>query len=50
MYFVWISEQTVIISLYSSNLSVFVTEAESVYSAVRSGSLNQKDTDSSLKV
>jgi hypothetical protein len=27
-------------SLYSINLSVFVTEAESVYCAVRTGSLN----------
>jgi succinyl-CoA synthetase beta subunit len=29
------------ISLYSINLPVFVTEAESVYCAVRTGSLNQ---------
>ena len=28
-------------SLYSINLSVFKTEAESVYCAVRNGSLNQ---------
>ena len=28
MCFVWISEQTAIISLYSINLSVFKTEAE----------------------
>jgi DNA integrity scanning protein DisA with diadenylate cyclase activity len=28
MCFVWISEQTVIISLYSTNLSVFITEAD----------------------
>ena len=41
MCFVWISEQTAIISLYSINLSVFITEAESVYCAVRPGSLNQ---------
>ena len=41
MCFVRISEQTVIISLHSSNLSVFITEAESVYSAVRTGSLNK---------
>ena len=39
MCFVWISEQTAIISLYSINLSVFITEAESVYCAVRTGSL-----------
>ena len=28
MCFVWFSEQTAIISLYSINLSVFITEAE----------------------
>ena len=28
MCFAWISEQTAIISLYSNNLSVFITEAE----------------------
>ena len=39
--FVWISEQRAIISLYSFNLSVFKTEAESVYCAVRNGSLTQ---------
>ena len=50
MYFVLISEQTAIISLYNINLAVFITEAESVYSAVRAGSLNQTDTFSSLKV
>ena len=41
MCFAWIWEQTAIISLYSINLSVFKTEAESVYCAVRNGSLNQ---------
>jgi hypothetical protein len=50
MYFVLISEQTAIISLYAIKLAVFVTEAESVYSAVRAGSLNQMGTVSSLKV
>jgi hypothetical protein len=45
----WISEQTAIISLYSINLSVFITEAEGVYCAVRTGSLNQTCTVSSLK-
>jgi len=34
----WNSEQTAIISVYSNNLAVFITEAESVYSAVRTGS------------
>jgi putative hemolysin len=37
---VWISEQTAIISLYSINWLVFITETECVYCAVRSGSLN----------
>ena len=45
----WISEQTAIISLYSINVSVFITEAESVYCAVRTGSSYQRDTISSLK-
>ena len=49
MCFAWISEQTAIISLYSINLSVFITEAESVFCAVRPGSLNQTDTGSCLK-
>jgi hypothetical protein len=35
--FVWISEQTAIISLYSINWLVCITETESVYSAVRTG-------------
>jgi len=38
-----------IISLYSINLSVFITEAESVYCALRTGSLNQTATFSSLE-
>ena len=41
MCFAWISEQRAIISLYNINLSVFKTEAESVYCAVRNESLNQ---------
>ena len=49
MCFVWILEQTAIISLYSINLSVFKTEVESVYCEVRAGSLNQRDTLSYLK-
>ena len=40
MCFVWISEQTAIISLYSINWLVFITEMESVYCAVRTESLN----------
>ena len=38
--FVWISEQTAIISLYNINWLVFVTETESVYCAVRTWCLN----------
>jgi len=38
-----ISEQTAIISLYSINWLDFITEAESVYYAVRTGSSNQID-------
>ena len=40
MCFVWISEQTAIISLYSINWLVCVTETESVYCAVRTECLN----------
>ena len=39
MCFVWISEQTAIISLYNINWLVFITEMESVYCAVRTGCL-----------
>ena len=39
MCFVWIWEQTAIISLYSINWLVFMTETECVYCAVRTGSL-----------
>jgi len=48
MCFAWISEQTTIISLYTIKLSVFIIEAESVYCALRTGSLNQTVTVSSL--
>jgi hypothetical protein len=40
MCFVWISEQTAIISLYSTNWLVFITETECVYCAVRAESLS----------
>ena len=40
MCFVWISEQTAIISLYSINWLVCVTETECVYCAVRTVSLD----------
>ena len=39
MCFLWISEQTAIISLYSINGLVFITETECVYCAVRTGYL-----------
>jgi len=39
MCFVWIWEQTAIISLYNIKWLVFITETESVYCAVRTGSL-----------
>ena len=39
MCFVWIWEQTAIISLYSIDWLVFITETECVYCAVRTGSL-----------
>jgi hypothetical protein len=49
MCFAWISEQTAIISLYDINWLLFITEAESVYCAVRTGYLNQTVIDSPLK-
>ena len=39
--FVFIWEQTATCATYSINVLVFITEMESVYSAVRSGSLNK---------
>ena len=39
MWFVWIWEQRSIISLYSINWLVFITETECVYCVVRTGSL-----------
>jgi len=44
-----LKKKRVIISLYNINLSVFLTEAESVYCAVRTASLNNTDTFSSLR-
>ena len=35
MCFVWVSEQTAIINLYSSKSLVFITETESAYCVVR---------------
>ena len=39
--FVWISEQTANFALHNFKRSVFITEMKSVYSAVRTGSLNK---------
>ena len=41
MCLVWLSEQTANASLYSSNWLVFITETQSVYSAVRDKRLNE---------
>jgi hypothetical protein len=49
MCFVRISEQTATSALKSINRLVFITEAESVYSAVRSESLYKNERSSSLK-
>ena len=49
MCFVWIWEQTAIISLYSINWLVSVTEIQCVYCAVQTGSLNQINSYSSLE-
>jgi len=43
MCFVYISEQTTIISLYNINWLVRITEMEGVYCAVRTGYLNIKE-------
>ena len=48
--FVWIWEQTAIISLYNINWLVFVTETECVYCAVRTGSLNRVYVNFCLKI
>ena len=40
MCFVWISEQTAIISLYNINWPVSITQTQCVYCAVRTGYLN----------
>ena len=40
MCFVWISEQTAIISLHNINWPILITETEYVYCAVRTDSSN----------
>ena len=47
--FVWISEQTATVALYSINWLAFITVVESVYCAVRTDSLYKADYISSLK-
>jgi len=42
--FVWIWEQTAIISLYNINWPVFIAETECVYCAVRTEFLHNTDT------
>ena len=49
MCFVWIWEQTAIISLYNINWLVFITETESVHCAVRTGYLYTTDVNLSLQ-
>ena len=49
MCFVWISEQTAIISLRNINWLLFITEKESVYCAVRTGSLTIIHVNFSLR-
>jgi hypothetical protein len=42
-FFWWISEQTATFALYSIDCFVFIAETESVYCAVRIGSLLKRD-------
>jgi len=49
MCFVFIWEQTAVCATYSTNWLVFITEMKSVYSAVRTVSLNKAVCASSLK-
>ena len=42
MCFVWISEQTAIISLYNINWLVFITQTQSFYCAVRTEAINME--------
>jgi len=48
VWFVWIWEQTAIISLYDINWLVCITEMESVYCAVRTGYLNKTKVNRSF--
>ena len=44
MYFVWIPNRRTTFALHSINRSVFITQVESVYCAVRIESLYRADT------
>jgi hypothetical protein len=50
MCFMWLSGQTVTFALYIISILVFITEVESVYSAVRTESLYNTETFLPLKV
>ena len=50
MCFVWISEQTAIISLYNINWPVFIPQTQCVYCAVRTGCLNTVQVNRNLSV
>jgi hypothetical protein len=50
MCFVWLSDQTVTFALDIINRLVFITEAESVYCAVRTEPLYNTDMSGNLKV
>jgi hypothetical protein len=49
MCFVWISDQTATFALYVIEWMVFITEVDSVYSAVRTESLYKTDYVPSIK-
>ena len=50
MCFEWLSEQTITFALYIINSLVFITEVESVYSAVRTESVYNTDTSPAARV
>ena len=49
VFLLWPSEQAVTFILYIINLLVFITEVDSVYCAIRTGSLNKAVCASSVK-
>ena len=50
MCFVWISEQTAILSLYKINWLVFITEMKSIYCVVRTGYLYTAEVNICLEI